>query len=452
MLVFLIDTTLKLTLIFGLAWLATHLTRKQASSLRHLIWKAAFLGMVLVLLGYFFLPRYELPLLPIPTAAETVVPATMPAALPHESPAVGHTTRAIWPWPAILLSLWGLGVFLVTTRFAVSLVQLMVLVKRAQKCEGPQWRELAYELAKTYRLKKPLDVRIASRTITPMTLGTLYPMVLLPQEARSWSDERLRLVLIHEIAHIKNKDFPIQLLVHGICALFWFHPLVWLAERHLTREREHASDDWVVFSGYKASTYAQHLLEIARVLRSGRPTPVGLGMAKISELEGRMIALLSDRADHGMLGLKTRIQTWSLSLLVCLPLADITPLALSTPFPLQAMEGSSGLIPIQDPRHVCMFADEVIENGPRVSRVLEIDGHRYYLATKECLESIARHSEIRFARDPMSGREVDKANAVLAVYAGSSRVAYFENEENLAEYNRRKAGMTQPERDHAERP
>ena len=166
MLVFLIDTSLKLTLIFGLAWLVTLLTRKQASSLRHLIWKAAFLGMVLVLLGYFFLPRYALPILPVPAAAEAVVPSTMPAALSHESPTVVHANQTAWPWPSILLTLWWLGVFAVATRLAISLVQLLVLVKQSQRCDGPEWRELAYELAKTYRLKSPLDIRIASRTIT----------------------------------------------------------------------------------------------------------------------------------------------------------------------------------------------------------------------------------------------------------------------------------------------
>jgi Tol biopolymer transport system component len=126
-----------------------------------------------------------------------------------------------------------------------------------------------------------------------MTWGLLRPVVLLPADAENWSEERRRLVLLHELAHVQRADCLTQFLAHLACALYWFNPLTWLAARQLRVERERACDDQVLAGGVKASAYAEHLLEIARLARRASCASVAaVAMARPSQLEGRLLAVL----------------------------------------------------------------------------------------------------------------------------------------------------------------
>jgi len=93
--------------------------------------------------------------------------------------------------------------------------------------------------------------------------------------------------------HIRPRDCRVQLVTQAACALYWFNPLVWVAAAHVRSERERACDDEVLGFGAQPSSYAAHLLDIARDLRpSLRPT-AALAMARPSELEGRLLAVLA---------------------------------------------------------------------------------------------------------------------------------------------------------------
>ena len=127
----------------------------------------------------------------------------------------------------------------------------------------------------------------------PMAWGLMRARVLLPAEADDWPIDRQRVVLLHELAHVKRRDCVTQMLAHLACATYWFNPLVWLAAQRLRAERERACDDLVLAAGTRGSDYADHLLDIARSLRSGAwPTWSAVTMAHRSQLEGRLMAIL----------------------------------------------------------------------------------------------------------------------------------------------------------------
>src|SRR5207248_6884747 len=83
----------------------------------------------------------------------------------------------------------------------------------------------------------------------PVTWGVVYPVVLLPDDADDWADERRRYVLVHEMAHVKRVDAFTQLVAQLVLAAFWFDPFVWLAAHRMRVEREHACDDYVLREG-----------------------------------------------------------------------------------------------------------------------------------------------------------------------------------------------------------
>ena len=74
--------------------------------------------------------------------------------------------------------------------------------------------------------------------------GLLAPnVILLPADADSWGEDRLRAVLLHELAHIRRNDWESRLIAQIMCAVYWFNPLVWFAARRMQVEAERACDD-----------------------------------------------------------------------------------------------------------------------------------------------------------------------------------------------------------------
>ena len=76
----------------------------------------------------------------------------------------------------------------------------------------------------------------ANQRRMPMTWGLLRPKLLLPADSDRWSDERRRLVIRHELAHVERRDYLTNLITQFVCALYWFNPLVWLVARQLRVE------------------------------------------------------------------------------------------------------------------------------------------------------------------------------------------------------------------------
>jgi hypothetical protein len=124
----------------------------------------------------------------------------------------------------------------------------------------------------------------------------LAPTIVVPVEAHGWSDDRRRAVLLHEMAHVRRHDLIGHAIARLTCAVYWFHPLVWVAAHRLRAESERACDDLVLDSGMRASDYAQHLLDMVAGLGYDRGAPASaLPMARRNEFEGRLHAIL-DRA------------------------------------------------------------------------------------------------------------------------------------------------------------
>jgi TonB family protein len=133
----------------------------------------------------------------------------------------------------------------------------------------------------------------------PMTCGSFRPAILLPSDAKHWNPERLRMVVLHEMAHVQRRDVATHLLARLALCLYWFNPLAWFAFRELVKERERAADDMVLNAGECGSNYASHLLEIARSMQSAPAWAwSAVTMASKSQLEGRLLAILDSNRNR----------------------------------------------------------------------------------------------------------------------------------------------------------
>jgi hypothetical protein len=126
------------------------------------------------------------------------------------------------------------------------------------------------------------------------TWGIFRPKVILPAGAGGWSGERARIVLRHELAHIRRADWIVHMMAQALRIVYWFNPLVWVLCNRLRFESECACDDAALSSDIQGHEYAGHLLELARTLnKPGRGWSAALTMASPSTIERRFSAMLN---------------------------------------------------------------------------------------------------------------------------------------------------------------
>ncbi len=268
------SAALRGTAILALAWLATGLLRRASADVRHRIWTAAIFSLVLFLIPW-----------SVPEAAQMTVIYTSSA-----TAAVVATPGVSWS------SLWMLGVACGVLHLAIRLGSLAWITARARRTEDAQ-------------------VRVSDAISTPMTWGVFGPVILLPAYSNDWS-----VALQHERAHIARADWFLQSCAMLLRAVFWFHPLVWLAVARMRAEAEHAVDDAVLAAGVPATSYAEQLLDVARHLNCASNS-LAVPMVRRPKLSTRVVSIL-DASRR-----RSRASAWTRAAIAVFTLARIPAMA-----------------------------------------------------------------------------------------------------------------------------
>jgi TonB family protein len=290
---------LKSTVVLGAAWLAAWALRGRSAALRHLVWTAAATAVLALPFLSASLPALRVPasggLLPFDPAV--VFQVTSFAAEPSSSSLLppGTARRATnaprySDWRIWLMLLWAAGAAASFARMLAAFIAMW----RVQRAARPFPDDgLAGALAQSLGIRHPVRVLESRPGAMPMTFGLLRPAVFMPPEAAAWSEERRRMVLLHELAHVRRGDAATHLLARTALSLNWWNPLAWSAWRGFLKERERSTDDLVLNAGARASDYAGLLLEVARTMQSAPATAwAAVAMARRSQLEGRLLAIL----------------------------------------------------------------------------------------------------------------------------------------------------------------
>jgi beta-lactamase regulating signal transducer with metallopeptidase domain len=231
-------------------------------------------------------------------------------------------TRAGFNLLPLLPLFWAIGFTAVIAWLIIGHIGLRRIAARSWPLDSEDWKRILEEERTYAGVTKPVILRSSSTISTPLTWGVRVPVVLLPEDALEWPEAHGRIVLRHELAHVARGDALTQLTAGLVCAAYWFHPLAWITERRLRAECERACDDNVVSLGTPAAEYAAHLLEVARSARAfGAAGFLSVAMARPSQLEGRLLAVLSESRRRVRLSSRARPAAAVLSVLVLLPVA-----------------------------------------------------------------------------------------------------------------------------------
>ena len=322
------------TLLVLLAIALTRLLTRAPAAARHLVWSLSVAGVLLLPASAVVPWQLEVPALgaardafagaAAPTPADTRAAAdedaaTMTVAPPNaptptsseigspelttasgSAAALFQLERVVQPG-AVLMLLWLGGVVWMLARLVIGVASVRSMVKHGVPAAGDDWDESIDDACNAMGARAAGGVVISTRAAMPFTYGLFRPIIVLPESADEWTVDRCRSVLMHELAHVRRRDLLTNAVVQLACVVYWFHPLVWLAARRVRIEAERACDALVVAAGTRPSDYAGDLLEIARTMRSSATGAVALAMARRSDFEGRLLAILAPNAGRNVL-------------------------------------------------------------------------------------------------------------------------------------------------------
>ena len=285
------------TVVLSLTWLATRLATRRSASTRHAVWAAGFIAALALPFAARAVPGWSLAVLPAvtvdrpaPIAERLAVPPPVSHSAPSINVRAAHAASqassptpdaqdASWfagitatGWVLLAWSVIGLALLL---RYVMSLVAVFALTRRAEAVTDSRWRDALDVTTAALALTREPRLVMTDRVSVPFTCGFMRPTLVVPTSALSWSDDRIRVVLLHELAHVARRDCLVQAVVQAACAIYWFHPLAWFGARHLRAERERACDDLVLAAGTRSAAYAEHLLDIARAATGAPRIAVG---------------------------------------------------------------------------------------------------------------------------------------------------------------------------------
>ncbi|HUK90665.1 MAG TPA: HEAT repeat domain-containing protein, partial [Blastocatellia bacterium] len=226
----------------------------------------------------------------------------------------------------IAVLIWFGGFMAVISRWAAAGFTAWSIARRGSRVADPAYLELLQDLSIKLGIRRNVQLVRSEDPGSPFTFGLFNSTVVLPFDCHSWDLERRRIVLTHELAHIKRRDCLVQAIAQVACGVYWINPMVWLSARKLRIESERACDDWVLADGVMASDYADHLVRIARSIKMAScPEPAALMIARPSQLQSRLESILDPKANRA----KTAAPALAIAIvgLVALaPLAAIRPI------------------------------------------------------------------------------------------------------------------------------
>lgn len=269
---------------------------------------AAVSGSILILILALFrlllgkqLPKALFPALWCAAAVRLLLPLALPSPLSiwnlasHNVQAAAGTQNAVHTTPFSAASavnaaadagsaearlqlpvlIWAIGAALLAGYLLVGFCRFHSRFSRAAPAESPVIDQVLQQLC----FRHPPVIRAASCGLAPLTYGCIRPVVLLPAELLTDTDT-LRMILTHELAHIRRRDCLRKLLFSVCLCVYWWNPACWLLIVLANRDIELACDELALryLGADRRKAYALTLLELAA--RQAQPHPLCSGFGK----------------------------------------------------------------------------------------------------------------------------------------------------------------------------
>lgn len=297
----------KVTVIATLGLIAAWLARGNRAAVRHALLAAMFGAMLLLPIVSVVMPplhvgvpvrvQSQTALLQLGTGVDAKPSITTAGIGSHVTPATPQASKL--SLSNLLLTGWAVGAALFLLPVVIGLWQIRLLRRT-----GLPWRRgqsVVETLALDAGINRRVEVLLQEAVPGPMTCGVVHPAIFLPRDAENWNRGDLKRAIVHELEHVRRWDTVSCYLARVAGAMYWFHPMVWIAWRRLVLEAERSCDD-AVLRHSEATAYADQLVDLAKRLLANHGSPL-LAMANRGDLATRVSAVLDNRQRRGQAGL-----------------------------------------------------------------------------------------------------------------------------------------------------
>ena len=299
-LTYLLNASWQITIIAGLGLASSAFLRKMPFRYRHVVWVTCLGASVLVPLGTLVFQSYA----GGATASATTAAASASGELSGEWPGVpfrfqnrSHTIS----FPSNLIStlVWSYAAFVIFRLIGLSRSYRRTL----HICKSAFAREIPARLSQSLdkcsvKFSLPAIRVLCSREIgSPSTLGHIRPVLILPGRFfdAGINEQDAMAALGHELAHIRRRDFGLNLLYEAVSLPIFFHPLSLLIRARLAQTRELACDEMAAALLPSATDYARSLVRLAQTMFAAAPsatTGYAMGLFDTRALEERIMNIL----------------------------------------------------------------------------------------------------------------------------------------------------------------
>jgi bla regulator protein blaR1 len=296
-----LSLAVKATIVTALGLIGARVARSNRASVRHLLLTAAFIVLLVLPFGVAVAPPLQIEVPGLQTPAPYAIPTPTADLVNTVNRTNAPSSIKIderRPASTIIAVVWFAGALLFLLRVASGLWQLAGIRR-----SGVPWlhgEAIVRELSDKSGIKRRVDLLLHDAIPGPMTCGIVRPAIVCHADVQSWDEADLRRAILHELEHVRRGDYLIHGIAGAVCALYWFHPLVWLSWRRLSLEAERACDDAVLTEG-EPTEYADQLVTLAKRITSGAKAPL-LAMVPRSDLTMRVAAVLDTRQRRGRPG------------------------------------------------------------------------------------------------------------------------------------------------------
>jgi beta-lactamase regulating signal transducer with metallopeptidase domain len=270
-------------LLTAFAWAGLKLAPGLRASARFTMWLIVFLVVAL------------LPCFAVWRGFFNVDPSTSPIV-----PQAGFSLHLNSAWAFGIEGVWVVASLLSLARLCFNLIQMRGLLRTSDPVPFADLGEQVQPVVSRAG-RRPVEVRLSDAVDVPSVIGFFQPAVVLPRSL--WSEltqDDLKQIILHEMAHLDRGDDWTNLLQKLLRALCPLNPALFWAERHLCREREQACDDAVLDAAGNARGYATCLTKLAENRLVRRVASLAPGFwQRHSELAGRVENILHRRANVG---------------------------------------------------------------------------------------------------------------------------------------------------------
>ena len=334
-----LSTLVKATVILLVTLAVVRVAHRGRASVRHLVLVAGFAGLLGLPIAIALAPPVAVDLAPMPVFIEDdIALSAVPAnPTPVSGTPVVDTRSAFSRWnltaQEVIALVWFIGIVVFATPVLLGLVQIRRLQRTGLPWDAGQ--RLVDALASEAGVRRRVDVLRHEAIAAPATSGVGRHTILFPLDVDAWADADVVCAAVHEVEHVRRADCLVNAVTRVICAIYWVHPLVWIAWRRLGLEAERACDD-AVLRRAEAATYADQLVTLAGRLSGNARHPL-LAMANRSDLVRRVAAVLDPRQARGHAGAAASVA-----------IVIGATVLIATLSPLQAVHSAAGLAIGQD--------------------------------------------------------------------------------------------------------